>query len=111
MDSLSRDENLERFVGPLRIAADPDRREELRRRLIAEEDRYGSRAERLQVAERRIAEAKARILHHEGLKTLPLRDHRTISMLDRVIGFEREILAVFEDYRRALLDGLDRADV
>ncbi len=97
-----RDENLSRFVTRIEQEETPERREALRRLMIAEEDRYGSLHERLDKVDRLIVEAQSRI---KGLELLPTKSQ---DLLEQTVANHRVALGYLFDYRRRVLGDLDR---
>jgi hypothetical protein len=64
MDAIDRfifDENVNRFADQLEVELHPDRRAQLQRLLIIEEDKYGLHEEQLEIASRRLREFEGRI--------------------------------------------------
>jgi hypothetical protein len=108
------DPNIQRYVLHLEREQDPGVRDALRHLLIAEEDRYGSRTERLEKVNWHISECERRI----SSTRLQIRrladvagDARLIQNGEILLANLQDTLALVVDYRRSLLAGLDRSQI
>jgi hypothetical protein len=113
-NSLARDQKLGRIATLLEAEQSPDVRDALRRQLIAEEDRYGSRTQRLHAAERFIATSEDRVAY--AVRQLrALADSATnaahVREQERVVANMREIVTIASEYRRVLVESLDRSGI
>jgi hypothetical protein len=106
------DENVRRYVVQLEDEPNVKTRDILRRLLIAEEDRYGTQHERLERANTLISEGEDRISRMTSeLQRLCDQggDAARVREGERVLANTRNIIAITQEYRRALLDGLERS--
>jgi hypothetical protein len=111
MDSTARfvsDLNVARFVDRLQLESDPAKRTSLRRLLIEEEDRFGSRAERLSDVQRHLAEGSRRIALQKALIENLIAKGQDVRLAERTLSNLFEIQRILEQYRQVVLNGIDR---
>jgi len=110
MERFVQAENVTKFVLHLRSATDPAQRNRLKSALIAEEDKLGSRSERLGKVEHRIGDCRAHIARQENLLRKLKSAGGDIGEAERVLSNLYEILAVFLNYKQILMEGLARSE-
>ena len=100
-----------RFARMLHNATDPAKRARLRQLLVDEENRFAWRSLRLEMIDRRIAEASARI-DEQTNKILEL--HTSGNDTDemyRALATSISVLEVFRAFRNSLSDSIDRSEL
>ena len=103
------EQTLARYMDLLEGAADPDVRDRLRERLVEAEDRFGACRERLETADAFIARLKTRLREQEDrIAALATRGADT-ALAEQLRETASETLRLFEAYRVALEQSLDRS--
>ena len=101
------DLNVARFLDKLRVERNPALRASLRRLLLEEEDKLGSK-ERLGRVQHHIAEGRRRITRQKALiERLEAKGH-DVKVAEGTLHNLIEIQEIFEQYRRTILDAVDR---
>ena len=109
MDStIISDLNVARFVDRLQLEPDPATRASLKRLLIEEEDKLGRRAERLGKLQHYIEEGSRRIALQKALVENLIAKGDDLSLAKRTLTNLVEIQRIFEQYREAIVDAIDR---
>jgi hypothetical protein len=111
MDHLSNyvaRQNITRFYDQLTSELDGKRRADLQRLLIEEEDRLGVSSEHLDEIERAIAKGEKRIQQQRTLVEVMGRNHRDATVAKSVLENLTQIQATFAQYRRTILDAIER---
>ena len=103
MDRFVCEQNITNFADKLVSELDPSQRATLRKLLVEEEDRAGHRAERLDLANRRIASSRELIAGQQRLITLFEVNGRDTTVAELLLTQMKEVLALFESYRDELL--------
>jgi hypothetical protein len=102
------DLNVARFLDKLRVERNPALRASLRRLLLEEEDKLGSNLERLGRVQHHIAEGRRRITRQKALiERLEAKGH-DVKVAEGTLHNLIEIQEIFEQYRRTILDAVDR---
>ena len=102
------DLNVARFLDKLRVERNPALRASLRRLLLEEEEKLGSNLERLGRVQRHIAEGRRRITRQKALiERLEAKGH-DVKVAEGTLHNLIEIQEIFEQYRRTILDAVDR---
>ena len=102
------DLNVSRFLDKLRVERNPDLRASLRRLLLEEEDKLGSNLERLGSVQHHIAEGRRRITRQKVLiERLEAKGH-DVKVAEGTLHNLIEIQEIFEQYRRTILNAVDR---
>jgi hypothetical protein len=101
------DLNVARFLDKLRVERNPALRASLRRLLLEEEDKLGSK-ERLGRVQHHIAEGRRRITRQKALiERLEAKGH-DVKVAQGTLHNLIEIQEIFEQYRRTILNAVDR---
>ena len=102
------DLNVARFLEKLRSEHDPGIRTSLQRLLLEEEDQFGRRLERLNKVHRNIAEGWRRIELQKALIAKLKADRKDVRLAERTLSNLVEVQRILEQYRRRVLDAVDR---
>ena len=112
MDStIISDLNVARFVDRLQLEPDPATRATLKSQLVEEENKLGRSAERLGNLQRYIDEGSRRIALQKALIENLIATGHDLSVAKRTLNNLVEIQRIFEQYREAIVDAIDRNQV
>ena len=102
------DLNIARFLDRLQFEHDPTVRASLRRLLLEEEGKFGSRAGRLGMVQRHIAEGSRRIAMQKALVAKLTADGQDVGLAESALSNLFEIQRIFEQYRQVVLGTIER---
>jgi len=102
------DLNVARFLEKLRSERDPGIRASLRRLLVEEADKFGRSAERLRNVQQYTAEGRHQIEMQKALIAKLKADGQDVRLAQRTLSNLVEIQRIFEEYRRVVLNCIDR---
>lgn len=105
MDRFIHTQNLARFMGLLEAETDALQRERLQDLLVEEENRFGSRRERVMEADGLIARGEARLREQELLVARLSDDGRDTAAAERLLANMIQTLQAFVAYRKGLAAG------
>ena len=103
--------NVTRFSDMLYSETAAPMRARLQELLLAEDNRFASRSLRLEMAERFIAEARARIDKQMRKVAELCASGHDVDRLCRTLGYSFSVLEAFETFRAMVSDSLDRAEL
>lgn len=109
LDRFVQSSNMSRFASRLEIEQDEKQRDLIRRLLLEEEQRYGLRAEQLDMADERIGRAKQLIRRQQELIVRFAASGQDTSEADKLLNRLGDLLALFEHYRLQVLEALNAA--
>ena len=101
-------QNITRFCDQLTSELDGKRRAALQKLLIEEEDRLGGSLEQLDEIERAIAKGEERIQQQRTLVEVMERNGRNTTVAKSLLENLTQIQAIFAQYRRTILDAIER---
>jgi hypothetical protein len=101
--------NLTLFAGQFVGESDLARRGQLKALLIEEENKVGQRTEKLEQVLRRMGECSARIANLETILDRSRSKGYEVGPTEQVLRNMRELHRVYDDYRQAIVDGLNRS--
>ena len=107
MDAIGRfisDENIARFVDQLRIEANPNREEMLKRLLVEEENRFGATEERLGMVERQLSDGAAHIIRQTCIVAKLKCNGGDSAIAERALRASEMIQALFENFRAVICE-------
>lgn len=111
-DLLSRPvsgESLRSLEGQLEAETDPPRRSTLFNLLVDEENRLGFNLEQLACVDERIAAAKERVERQQNVIAQLKRDGGATKRANALLDTFRQTLALYESYRKQIMDALDKS--
>ena len=111
MDEVERfvvEGNISRFVDLLRTETNSFRRETLKRILIAEENRFGSVADRLETVERHVTDGEARIAQQRRLVARMKGNGGDAGAAERMLDAFESIQDIFYGVQAAVHEEMER---
>ena len=111
MDDVERfvvEGNISRFVDLLRAETDSFRRETLKRLLVAEENRFGSVADRLQTVERHLTDGEALIAQQRRLIARMKGDGGDAGAAERLLRSFEVIQDLLQGFHAAVYEQAER---
>jgi hypothetical protein len=109
MQRFIHQQNLARYIDLLESEGDPATRAQLQELLIEEVDGFGSLNERIDQVDVLIAQSGGRLRRQQALVAHRAGMGADIVQSEKLLGHMTQILQVMAQYRRTLLEGLDRS--